>query len=150
MRVQFTCDWRPHGYNFNVTGQWPPVACYFCMRLAAGTVQGRQFFENMPKAQLFELKNEETILRDTCIGHTGIHQHYAWPDPISWDSFFKSNLTVFDEGVIPLDELPGLVQQDLHARGLVLVAQLRLQIPILKGTYRNNFNMVTGVRIWFT
>jgi hypothetical protein len=57
---------------------------------------------------------------------------------------------VFDESVVSLDELPGLVQQDLHARGLVLVAQLRLQIPILKGTYRNNFNMVTGVRIWFT
>ncbi len=39
---------------------------------------------------------------------------------------------MFDEGVVSLDELPGLVQQDLHARGLVLVAQLRLQIPILK------------------
>jgi hypothetical protein len=38
------------------------------------------------------------------------------------------NLTVFDEGVVSLDELPGLVQQDLHPRGLVLVAQLRLQI----------------------
>jgi hypothetical protein len=59
---------------------------------------------------------------------------------------------VLDEGVVSLDELPGLVQQDLHARGLVLVAQLRLQIPILKGKYRyrNNFNMVTGVLIWFT
>ncbi len=56
---------------------------------------------------------------------------------------------MLDEGVVSLDELPGLVQQDLHARGLVLVAQLRLQIPILKGAYRNNFNMVTGVRIWF-
>jgi hypothetical protein len=56
---------------------------------------------------------------------------------------------VFDEGVVSVDELPGLVQQDLHARGLVLVAQLRLQIPILKGKYRNIFNMVTGARIWF-
>jgi hypothetical protein len=56
---------------------------------------------------------------------------------------------VFDEAVVSLDELPGLVQQDLHARGLVLVAQLRLQIPILKGTYCNNFNMAIGVRIWF-
>jgi hypothetical protein len=41
------------------------------MRLAASTVQSRQFFESMPKAQLLDLKNEETIkksenLRDIC------------------------------------------------------------------------------------
>jgi hypothetical protein len=31
------------------------------MRLAASTVQSRQFFESTLPGQLFELKNEETI-----------------------------------------------------------------------------------------
>jgi hypothetical protein len=57
-RVKFECD-------------WPPVACYFCMRLAASCVQSGQFFESMLPEQLFEFKNEETIknsenLRDIC------------------------------------------------------------------------------------
>jgi hypothetical protein len=52
-RVQIECDWRPIGYNLNVTGHQSHAA--------VSTVQSRQFFESMPKAQLFELKNEETI-----------------------------------------------------------------------------------------
>jgi hypothetical protein len=56
--LQFECD-------------WPPVACYFCMRLAASCVQSRQFFESTLRGELFELKNEETIKksenpRDIC------------------------------------------------------------------------------------
>jgi hypothetical protein len=32
-----------------------------CMRLAASTMQSRQFFESTVPEQLFELQNEETI-----------------------------------------------------------------------------------------
>jgi hypothetical protein len=46
--LQFECDWLP-------------VACYFCMQLAASCVQSRQCFESTLPEELFELKNEETI-----------------------------------------------------------------------------------------
>jgi hypothetical protein len=57
-RGQFVCD-------------WPPVAPNFCVRLAASTVQSRQFFESTLPEELFELKNEDAIkksenLRDIC------------------------------------------------------------------------------------
>jgi hypothetical protein len=40
---------------------WPPVACYFCMRLAVTFIQNRQFFASTLPEQLFELENEDAI-----------------------------------------------------------------------------------------
>jgi hypothetical protein len=40
---------------------WPPVACYFCMRLAASRMQSRQSFASTLREQLFEIKNEDAI-----------------------------------------------------------------------------------------
>jgi hypothetical protein len=72
MLVQFSCDWRPLGYNLYATSGHSGI---IYMRLAASAckvcMQSGQFFASTLQEQLFELKNEDATkksenLRDTC------------------------------------------------------------------------------------
>jgi hypothetical protein len=50
-------------------------------------VQSRQFYASTLPEQLFELKIEDAIKKSENLWDMAllkaIHQHYAWPDPIS-------------------------------------------------------------------
>ncbi len=63
----------------------------FLHALAASTVQSRQVFASTLPEQLFKLKNEDAIKKSENLPYllSAIHQHYAWPDLISWDSAFN-------------------------------------------------------------
>jgi hypothetical protein len=79
--VQFACEWRPLEYNLYVNGghsdtiymRLAASGMQILHALAASCMQSRQFFEFFAstQAQLFKLKNEDTIkksenLCDTC------------------------------------------------------------------------------------
>jgi hypothetical protein len=80
-RLQFPCDWPPLGFNLYANGGhlgtiYMRIAASRMQTLhalAASCVQSRQFFASTLREQLFELKNEDEIiksenlnLRDTC------------------------------------------------------------------------------------
>ncbi len=61
--------------------------------LAPSCVQSQQFFASTLWEQLFELKNEDAIKKsESHVLAKANHEHYAWPDLISWDSSFNGGV----------------------------------------------------------
>ncbi len=90
------CNWRPRWYNSYETGKHSDTICmqladsrmYFLHAIAASTVQSHQFFDN--KLPIIWIKNEDATKKSERLYYTFL-AHNVWPNPILWDSSFKSS-----------------------------------------------------------
>jgi hypothetical protein len=104
--AKFACDWRPLGYNLNATNRqshaifacdWRPVvfkAASFCKHVSKTIIWIKKWRRH--------LKIQDSTRHMSLL--SAIHQHYAWPDPNSWDSSFK-NFKLFLEPGLPRPQI---------------------------------------------
>ncbi len=94
--IHVACDWQPHGYNLHAISShsgtiWMRLATsrmQFLHALVASTVQCRQIFGKHTARTINWIKTWGNHYKiwdpKRHMYHLGpIHQHYAWPDPIS-------------------------------------------------------------------